>query len=363
MDRESRFPVEAIDALRAAGLLGMAIPVALGGQGAPFRAVVAACYDLGQACANTAMVFAMHQIQVACLVRHAAGSPWHRAFLSRVAREQLLLASATTEGGSGGDVRRSQCAVTLADGLAAVEKSGCVISYAAHADAILATARRSPDSAPSDQVAVLAERRQCRLQAVSRWDALGMRGTCSQGYDLRLEVDAAQIVPADYADIAAHTMLPVSHITWAALWLGIATAACNRARAAMRRRLVPGAPPPASAARLVNAMSELRSLRTQVAAATRQFEAAATDGDRLGAIPFALGINQLKISVSTGVIQVVGEAMLAAGLAGYRNDSPHSLGRHLRDAHSAPLMIGNDRILSNCTAMLGGYRGDEELFP
>ena len=363
MDRESRFPAEAINALRGAGLLGMAVPAALGGQGAPFRTVVAACYDLGQACANTAMVFAMHQIQVACLVRHANTSAWHRTFLARVAREQLLLASATTEAGSGGDVRRSECAVHVKDGRASVEKAGCVISYAAHADAILATARRTPDSAPSDQVAILAERHQCQLQAVSRWDALGMRGTCSQGYDLRLEVDVAQIVPADYAEIAAQTMLPVSHITWAALWLGIGTEACTRARGAMRRRLKPGAPPPASATRLVSALSQVRSLRAQVAEATRRFEAAGIDGDRLGSIPFALGINQLKVAVSTGVIQVVGEAMLAAGLSGYRNDSPHSLGRHLRDAHSAPLMIGNDRILSNCATMLGGYRGDEELFP
>jgi len=74
-------------------------------------------------------------------------------------------------------------------------------------------------------------------------------------------------------------------------------------------------------------------------------------------------MNQLKLTVSTGVIQIVGDAMLVAGLAGYRNDSPESLGRHLRDAHSASLMISNERILGNCAALLGGYRGEEELYP
>ncbi len=37
------------------------------------------CYTLGRACASTAMIFAMHQTKVACLVRHGRGNPWHRS--------------------------------------------------------------------------------------------------------------------------------------------------------------------------------------------------------------------------------------------------------------------------------------------
>lgn len=363
VDRDGRFPAEAVAALREAGLLGAAVPIALGGRGAPISTIATVCYELGQGCANAAMVFAMHQIQVACLVRHATGSAWGRAFLSRVAREQLLLASATTEAGSGGDVRRSECAATPEAGEVTVHKSGCVISYADHADAVLVTARRSLDSATSDQVAILATKEQMQLQPTSQWDALGMRGTCSRGYDLALKVDPAQIVPASYAEMSAQTMLPVSHITWAALWLGIATSACSRARTVLRRRCVPGGPSPGGAVRLVEALTQLQALRAQVADAVRRYEAIENDPDALGSIAFALGMNQLKIAVSTGAVQVVGEAMRVAGLAGYRNDSPESLGRHLRDAHSAALMIGNDRILGNCAALLAGYRGEEELFP
>ena len=52
---------------------------------------------------------------------------------------------------------------------------------------------------------------------------------------------------------------------------------------------------------------------------------------------------------------------LVAGLAAYRNATPYSLGRHLRDAHSAALMVNNDRILAN-TAQLGlALRDDPEL--
>ena len=310
------------------------------------------------------MVFAMHQIQVACIVRHGMRSAWHRAFLSRVAEQQFLLASATTEAGSGGDVRRSQCDVTRHGDDVVVEKTGCVISYAQHADAILVTARRGPESAASDQVLLVAEREQCRLEQSSRWDTLGMRGTCSDGYSLTIMADPAQVLEVPYAEIAAQTMLPVSHITWAALWLGIATAACNRARVVLRRRTVVGAAaPPGGAGRLVEALAQLQSLRSQVSDTVQRFERIAGDGDALSSIPFALTMNQLKLAVSSGAIGIVGQAMLVAGLAGYRNDSPESLGRHLRDIHSAALMIGNERIIGNSAALLAAYRGEETLYP
>ena len=46
-------------------------------------------------------------------------------------------------------------------------------------------------------------------------------------------------------------------------------------------------------------------------------------------------------------VATVMSAMRACGLSGYRNDGDFSVGRHLRDALSAPLMINNDRILTN----------------
>src|SRR5204862_130440 len=82
---------------RDARLLSAYVPQRFGGMGLSVADVVRVCESLGLYCANTAMVFAMHQIQVACIVHHALDS----AFFAGVAREivdkQLLLASATTE--------------------------------------------------------------------------------------------------------------------------------------------------------------------------------------------------------------------------------------------------------------------------
>ena len=37
-------------------------------------------------------------------------------------------------------------------------------------------------------------------------------------------------------------------------------------------------------------------------------------------------------------------------MSGYRNDGEFSIGRHLRDMLSSPIMINNDRILANVAA-------------
>src|SRR6185312_1679709 len=77
VDRNARFPKAAIDAARQQKLLGAQIPVQFGGHGASIAELTDMCYALGRACSSTAMIFAMHQTKVACLVRHGAGSPWH----------------------------------------------------------------------------------------------------------------------------------------------------------------------------------------------------------------------------------------------------------------------------------------------
>ena len=74
VDRQARFPIEAIAALREARLLGAAVPVELGGLGVGLTELAEMCRILGASCASSAMVFAMHQIQVACIVHHGLTS-------------------------------------------------------------------------------------------------------------------------------------------------------------------------------------------------------------------------------------------------------------------------------------------------
>src|ERR1700727_842816 len=108
---DARFPEEAIAALREAGAMSAFIPAQFGGAEVSIAALARACFELGRRCSATAMVFAMHQIQVATIVRHLDGE-WFEGFLRRVSAEQRLIASVTSEIGTGGDMGRSIAPVT-----------------------------------------------------------------------------------------------------------------------------------------------------------------------------------------------------------------------------------------------------------
>lgn len=363
VDRDARFADESFAGLREQRLLAIMIPCELGGEGAGLREVMAICHALGQACASTAMTYAMHQIQIACLVDHGQGSAWHRRFMERVAAEQLLLASATSEIGSGGDARSSTCAIEPTGGRFALDKRGTVISYGGQADALLVTARRDPSAPPSDQMIAVVLKGDVELERTSGWDTLGMRGASSNGYHLRAAGAVEQVMPVPFGDIQSQTMQPVSHLVWAALWTGIATDAVSRAQAFIRAeaRKRPGSVP-AGGPRLAEAVALLQQMRGLVADAVGRYETTGAGEARGGTVSFTIAMNNLKVAAAEMVVRVVERALLTIGLAGYRNDTPYSVARHLRDSYSCALMINNDRIIGNNASLLLAHRHGTGLF-
>ncbi len=351
VDGDSRFPQEAIAAARTERLLGIAVPPDLGGEGASIADIVDVCYALGRACASTAMIYAMHQTKVACLVRHGRASLWYQLLLRRLGNEQLLFASSTTEGQSGGDVRNSAAPIVRNGPRIALERQATVISYGKAADAIVTTARRSADAASSDQVLVTFLKQDYTLEPIVGWDAFGMRGTCSEGFNLVAAGTSEQIVPVSYDKIHAQTMMPVAHLFWSAAWAGIAAAAVERARGFVRKAAQrSGGTLPPAAAHLTRASASLRTLRGLIASSLQRFDAVAADPAALESIDFQTGMNLLKVNASELALAAVMSAMQTCGLAGYRNDGEFSVGRHLRDILSSPIMISNDRILANIAA-------------
>ena len=348
VDRDARFPQKAIDAARQQKLLGTQIPVAFGGDGASIFDITDMCYTLGRACASTAMIFAMHQTKVACLVRHGTGSDWHEALMRRVASEQMLLASSTTEGQNGGNIRFSTAAVEHAGAEISLVRNATVISYGAQADGIVTIARRANDAAGSDQVLLAITRENYTLEPSLAWETLGMRGTCSAGFELKFKGSAEQIFPETYDKIHAQTMTPVAHLCWSSAWAGIAAAAVDRAQLFIRKAARgSGGQMPPGAAHFTSAKMALTKLRAMITSTMDTYAAHEHDERALSSLDFQSQINLLKVEASELAVATVMSAMRACGLSGYRNDGDFSVGRHLRDVLSAPIMINNDRILSN----------------
>jgi acyl-CoA dehydrogenase len=348
VDAESRFPHEAFTEIRKQGLLGIQVPRSLDGEGASLATIVDVCYTLGQACASTALIYAMHQIKLACIVRHHQGNAAIERILRRVAAEQLLLASSTTEGQAGGNVRSSEAPVVPEGERITLERKATVISYALEADGIVTTARRAADAAASDQVLLVLLKSDYTLERIAVWDTLGMRGTHSEGFTLRANAAPDQILAERYEKIHANTMVPWAHLTWGSVWAGIAAAATAKAQAFVRHavRQANGQMPP-GAAQYTQAVSTLGTLRGLLASSLRSYEAVMGDEKKIAALEFQSVITLTKVQASELAVSTVTLALRACGLSGYRNDTEFTIGRHLRDVLSAPLMINNERILAN----------------
>lgn len=361
VDRDARFPHKAFAALKAEKLLSSYIPVELGGMGLSIADQSKICEALAHYCASSAMIYAMHQIQVACIVHHTLQDDSFRAYAREIVEHQLLIASATTEMGIGGDVRSSICAVSIEGDTFTLDKQAPVISYGATADAILVTCRRSPDAGRNDQSVVLVRKQDCTLEEISGWDTMGFRGTCSNGYTLRSRGAAKQVFPGPYADIHRKTQQPFSHIVWSSLWLGLAQSAMNKARASVRAeaRKNPGTLPP-TALRLAELDAVLFSMRAGVQQCVADYHQRLLDTDdaAFSDYGFNLRVSNLKIRTSELVIEVLTKAMMICGIASYRNDSKLSLNRQLRDAYGAALMVNNDRILGQSSAIQIMQKGD-----
>ncbi|HEY6925092.1 MAG TPA: acyl-CoA dehydrogenase family protein [Steroidobacteraceae bacterium] len=348
VDAAARFPSEAAAALKQQRLLGVMVPRDFGGEGASIADVADICYVLGQACSSTAMIYAMHQIKVACVTRHMRDNAVLADMMRRLTAEQLLLASSTTEGQSGGNVRSSEAPVEHDGDRIQLERKASVISYGAYADGIVTTARRSVDAAGSDQVLIAFLKSDYTLTRLQGWNTLGMRGTCSEGYTLKATGKAGQILPEPYEHIHAQTMVPFAHLLWGSVWTGIAANATARAQAFIRTamrggsgQLPPGAP------QFTKALASLRTLRGMLSNSLRAYERNMHDPKALTSVEFQSLITLTKVEASEHAVGIVMSALRACGLSGYRADGDFTIGRHLRDVLSSPIMINNDRILAN----------------
>jgi acyl-CoA dehydrogenase len=290
----------------------------------------------------------MHQVQLACVARHRGESASLGAALDDIITGGGLIASVTSEAGIGGSLRTSNAVVEIAGDRARLTKSAPTVSYGAYAAAFLVTARRDPDAAAGDQVALLAPADASDLTPVGApWNPMGMRGTCSPAYEFRTEIPATYILADPFERIAGATMVPLSHLLWAACWSGIAASTFRRAQQAVRGRMRGN--PDLVEPRLATAAERMAQIEAALAATAHRYEPVWADPgalDEYGGPALTLAVNNLKVTVSTLAVDVAVTALEICGMAGYAEAGPLSVARPLRDLYSARLMIGNERLVA-----------------
>jgi acyl-CoA dehydrogenase len=349
VDQRSRFPHEGVEAFKELRLLSALVPRELGGMGATVADIADVVRLVAADCAASALVLAMHSIDVANLVRHASNDAL-RDLLREITTSQLLCANANSEVGLGGDVGRSICAITSVDGRLTLTKDALAISYGEYADLIFACARRSPASEPTDQVQAIFRRPQ--LEPLSEWDAIGLRGTCSRSFRLVADVDPDLIYADPFPVIVNTGGMQNTLLLLSSVWVGLAEASAEKAHAHVRASARGDAGTvPKSALRVAELSVRLDQIRALLSTCCLRLEAARSSGTLEDQELFAM-LRNLKLAASEGAVSIAKAALEICGIAGYRRDTPFSIDRHLRDAYGGLVMISNDRLLNAGAEML-----------
>lgn len=342
-DDEATFPVEALDELRATGLLGLLVPAEDGGLGGSLADVLETSTELGRVDMSLAMIFAMHCQQVAAVLAHAGGK-LRAELVPEIAAGRLYLGSVTTEAGKGGHLLTAESAAAWRDGELLVDRFAPIVTGGRQADGFLIT-MRSPDSEADNQVSlVYASRAQVEIEPAGGWNPLGMRASDSGALKLRGRLPAHQVVGrhGDFHTIVTTVFGPLAHLGWASCWLGTAAGALSRVIASLRGSR---GKTDLSSELLMTRLSRSRQrLDTVHALIGHAREVVETTAD-LSVPKVQLLINAVKITAAEECYRAVDELVDAVGMRhGYLRDSPTRLEQSLRDLRSAVLNYSNDRL-------------------
>jgi alkylation response protein AidB-like acyl-CoA dehydrogenase len=217
VDRDGAFPRKAIDALAAAGVLGLTTPAALGGGGGGLRDAAAVVERLGQACGSTAMVVLMHYAGTALI--NAVG---RTDTLESIAAGRHLTTLAFSEAGSRSHfwVPMSTATAAGADVHLSAKKSW--VTSAGEADSYVWSSR--PMAADGAMTLWLVPADTPGIEVAGPFDGLGLRGNASRPVGARdTPVPRAAMLGADGAglDIVMEVTLPWFLVLNAAFSLGL----------------------------------------------------------------------------------------------------------------------------------------------
>src|SRR5579859_1567426 len=145
VDRDHRFPEEAVKAAAEAGLMGVLIPREYGGSGLDALAFALCIEELAQACASTAVIIDVHTSVGSEPILLFGDEEQKRAWLPRLASGELLGAFALTEPSSGSDAAALKMTARRYGDEYVLNGTKVFITGIGHAGLYLVFARTDPD--------------------------------------------------------------------------------------------------------------------------------------------------------------------------------------------------------------------------
>jgi alkylation response protein AidB-like acyl-CoA dehydrogenase len=356
-DRDATFPKADFDDLRAAGLLGLMVPEALGGNGSGFATYARVAAEIAQGNAATALVYNMHCSVTGALaatteeLARALGAPdeffaMRDHVLRRAAQGALFLVAMSERGAGSRFTEMTTSYEPEGDGWR-IRGHKTFCSGAGHGDAYLVVARRG------DLVSQFLVPAGDGLTVEQTWDPLGMRATASN--DVHLDVHVAKDALLGGVEglgvLLARVMPHWLVASYAAVYVGVAKAAIACAAAQLAERGLTKLPHVRARLGRADAATESAWLATREAA-TRVDEA---PGDP----ETNRAVYRAKLLAGDTAYDVTSSLLEACGTSATRRGNP--LERLFRDARCGALQPATSDV---CADWLGvaalGLDPDEE---
>ena len=256
MDQDSFLAVENVETLRESGLLGLVVPKTYDGLGGNLRVWAGACFAIGTVCPSTALAYFFHLTSTSrgtlSLKALDAGlfddaeAPLVRAFADKVlyamGRESKWLANFASE-----SVKSEAAAITInttatkvADGwsLRGTKSFGCATGIA---DRYLVTAGLAGVHGANGLCLFLVNRDAPGTRGRIRWNALGMRGSATEGLvleDVFVANEDALAIPGAFVKMCSQSRTGYvgNQVAASSIYLGAAFAVYRAAMENMLKR-------------------------------------------------------------------------------------------------------------------------------
>src|SRR6185312_479805 len=330
-DKQGRFSTEAVEELGRAGLLGLMLPVDVGGASLGPRAFAGVVAALAEVDASVAMVFLMHtvaSVTIAAAPRTAALEDVLRA----MAGGRHLSTLAFSETGSRSHFWAPISRAESLDGNGArLSARKSFVTSAGHAQSYVTSALSHTGSGLTDSTLYLVLAGSEGVTVAGAWDGLGLRANASSPMVLeRCVVPADRCLTADGGGFQTmlDIVLPLFNLGQAAVSLGL----CRAAVAATIGHLKSARFEHLGSTSLGEALPTLRA----------QLDDAIGHLEQPGELTM-LRVLEVKAAAGETAIAVTSLAMRACGGAAFSRHT--GIERFFRDAHAGAVMAPTNDVL------------------
>ena len=331
VDRDRRFPEEAVKAAAEAGLMGVLIPREYGGAGLDALAFTLCIDELAQACASTSVIVDVHTSVGSEPILLFGTDEQKRRWLPRLASGELLGAFALTEPAAGSDAASLKASARRTGDGYVLNGTKVFITNIGRAGLYIVFARTGPEERAAGVSAFLVPADSPGVRIGQMFKKMGLNGSPTGELVLEDVVvpSANRLASEGQGFTVAMRALDSGRIGISGQALGIGQAAVDEATAVLKTR-----------SREQGDDFTLADMATRLESARLLAYNAAwlcTAGR-----PFTRSASIAKLHCTDATMQLAIDALQLAGEEGAVSGSPFE--RHVRDAKALQIYEGSNQV-------------------